>query len=89
MIQVKVSVSQCKRGELGTSGRGWNCNSGATRQKRKESGSGGGAEQYEGDEVRRFGTEVRRAVNLRSEVNFNRQGEAKIRYERSVRGESD
>ena len=55
-----------------------------TRWKRKESRSGGGAEQYEGDGARRIGTEVRRAAKLRSEVKFNGRGEAKIRYERSV-----
>ena len=49
----------------------------------------GGAERYEGDKARRFGTEVRRAVKLQNEVKFNGRGEAKIQYERSVRGESD
>ena len=51
--------------------------------------SSGGAERYEGDKVRQFGMKVQRAAKLRSEVKFNGWGEAKIRYERSVQGESD
>ena len=89
MIQVKVLVSQRKHRESGTSGKGRNCNSDATQQMWKESGSSGGTEWYEGNEVRQFGMKVRRAAKLRSEVKFNGRGEVKIQYERSVQGESD
>ena len=52
MIQGKVLVSWCECEESGTKGRGRNWKSDVMQRKQKESGSSGGAEQYEGDEAR-------------------------------------
>ena len=64
MIQVKVSVSQRKCEESETKGREQNWKSDVTWRKQRESGSGRGAEQYEGDEARQFNMRVQRVAKL-------------------------